>query len=201
VTSTTPAATSTPYENAKWWITGGHQKPGPYRGWIVPLGTTRTLTAQIQLGKPQMVVVTVSKVFEPGPPSGYSHVSSSATTLPSATWKWVGVQISLANNGPLPVGNRGGPGQPMLYLNVNGWPYSDFTQLAGMTSIGGCPAITYPFMAISTDPILASGGRTEGCLAFQVPIGVTVRSVGLEMYSAGAGCCGYGRAALATWNR
>ncbi len=173
---------------------------GPYTGKVVPVGTTATLSALIDAASPQILVIGVTRVFDSGPPVDDS-VLPGIPAIPSSGWRWIGVQISISNHGPQAVGNIGGPGPPNLDLMVNGYLYHDFELLPGITSIDGCPAIHYPFRVFPQAPLLDPGVSTRGCIAFQVPIATTVKSVGVGMYPAGGGApnATNPEGALATW--
>jgi hypothetical protein len=134
-------------------------------------------------GLDQTVTASISRIFDGVAPivRMASAAASATPTIPEAEARWVGIEITVTNNGPRLLGDVGAKYGPSLDLFVNGQLFggAGIGGLAIEYSIGGCKSIS--FLPVP------SGKTASGCIAVQVPTKASIKSVGLALYAAGAG--------------
>ena len=177
-----PSTSTTSPTPVQLWSAIGDTAHGPFVGKVVPLGATTSLVATTD-GLDQTVTASISRIFDAAAPvvSAASAAASATPTYPPAEAKWVGIEISVTNDGPQILGDVGAKYGPSLDLFVNGYLYggAGIGALAIDYSIGGCKSIS--FLPVP------SGATASGCIAVQVPTRASIRTVGLALYAAGAG--------------
>jgi len=180
-TSTAPCTTTT---------TTTTTPPAP-----LALGSVATLSDQSpDRTVASQVTVSISRIWTgvspvPGPP-GFDLAQALRYVGAPASYRWVGVGLTMVNTGPQVIQfvSAPGPAAQTLTIVVDGHrggagvrESSLLPQIGFDMGVAGC---AYPFAGGGT---LAPGVRATGCLAVPVPTGVDVSSLGFDLTGASGG--------------
>jgi hypothetical protein len=130
-------------------------------------GPTASTTTPVAMGSPQIVhdfygdtlSITVSQTVDPA-------TAGTGSGLPDVGYRFVAVEANLSNSGPA---NGGVDGNANLAMTVTGSDSQTYTADFGTAS--QCTNFSYGEFQVP------NGDTATGCVLFQLPTGVTVKSV------------------------